>query len=328
LFVGFATSASWASQSLSASYAPGGVNFTGKTNGTVPVWNNNNLSDSSSLSADAWTISVNRTASSSEVCYVRGTASISSNFIGAFVHSTNTYAQVKVQNFDVGNSASADLILESDKSTESFGYVDIGINSSTYAVPEFSLGGALDGYIYTVGSGSVGGDFTVGTLSDGRILFHVSGSRTTDEKFRISKNSISASVPISGSLLGTASFSISASYVQPLNVFSRGGAFTDANGLAGNSATNQILPLWVAPFDCTLTALKTTFVSGSGATVNARKNFTNAILTASAPSTNGSWASYTSFATSSITAGDSVAIFMVSSSGNPVAVVIQLDFTR
>ena len=210
-------SASYANQSLSASYAPGGVSFTGKTDSTVPVWQGNNLSNSSSIIATDTTVRINSPQASvtAEVLYVRGTGSVSPNFIAEFTHDTDTYAQVKIENTNAGNTASADLIIESDKATESQAYLDLGINSSGYGEPAFSIIGALDSYLYAVGSGSIGGDLAIGTLSDATIFFHTSGSLPTDERFRIAKNAITSSVPIKGTtFIGVSTLATSASYAS------------------------------------------------------------------------------------------------------------------
>lgn len=126
-----------------------------------------------------------------------------------------------------------------------------------------------------------------------------------------------------------ASSSLSASWVAPVNTFSRGGSFVDWGGIGGSSAANQVFPVWRAPFNCSATALYATHDGvGSLATVNARKNFTSLLLTGSAPSNSGSWAGYTSLQNNSFVAGDTLEVNLVSSSNEPIVVSIQVDFTR
>lgn len=188
-------SASYASKSLSASWAPGGTpTFTGTFDNNVPVWINDQLSTTSSLFVNSNQVYINGQGSTSpEVLYVRGTSSVSPNFIAEFTHDTNTYAQIKVENSNTGSSGSADIIVETDKANENIGYSDFGINSSNYYDSNFGLTGPLDSYLYAVGSGSIGGNLVIGTFpvsqsnitNSGSIIFHTSGSRISDERMRI-----------------------------------------------------------------------------------------------------------------------------------------------
>jgi hypothetical protein len=75
---------------------------------------------------------------------------------------TNTYFQLNIKNTNGGNAASSDLIATANTGTESSGYVDVGINSSTYNQAD-TMGGALDSYIYSVGVGTTGGNLSVGS---------------------------------------------------------------------------------------------------------------------------------------------------------------------
>jgi hypothetical protein len=58
----------------------------------------------------------------------------------------DSYAEVNVRNFGTGSTASADLVIWNDVSTESSSYVDLGINSSNYNAGNVGYGG--DGYLF------------------------------------------------------------------------------------------------------------------------------------------------------------------------------------
>ena len=209
--------ASWA---ISASYAPGGTPTVTGTNFNVPTILSNTLV-SSSLWANATQVSVGSSSfdpSSPEPLMVWGTGSVSINAVAGFYHDTNNFSQIKNKNFNSGNTASVDLVCESDSGSNTYGYIDLGINNSGYTEPLFNLSTKLDGYVYTVGSGSTGGNLTIGTLSANKaIIFHTSGSTTSNERIRITDNGITSSVAITGSfvgkLTGTASYAISTSLV-------------------------------------------------------------------------------------------------------------------
>lgn len=289
-------SASWAppvpsessSYSLSASYAPGGTAaFTGKTNNAIPVWISNDLSATSSISADGLTVSINRLtpSSSPEVLFVRGTSSVSQNNIAEFTHDTNTYAQIKIENTNTGNTASADLVVETDKASEAFGYIDLGINSSGYSQSAFNLTTPLDGYLYTVGSASVGGNLVLGTLSNNKsIIFHTSGSTNVNERLRISDRFISASVPMSASILGSATFANTASSMARNNAVQNITA-SWASSVARNNTVQNITSSWavIAPvsYNCLRASQSLFTISSSFASSSLSSSFASSVVTAS-----------------------------------------------
>ena len=59
----------------------------------------------------------------------------------------NTYAQVNFQNINSGSSASTDFVLTADNGNDTDGYIDLGINSSTYNDPTFPGFYPNDGYL-------------------------------------------------------------------------------------------------------------------------------------------------------------------------------------
>lgn len=140
------------------------------------------------------------------------------------------------------------------------------------------------------------------------------------------QNSLTADFAL---LAGT---SISASYannVPTKSLFSRGIVFYDAGGIAGLQAADQSVIIWRAPFSCTATTFNLYRVTGSDGFANARRNGTGTLLTSSLTSSvSESWVQCTTFQTSSFSEGDKLEIMLISSSGFPTQIAVQIDFTR
>jgi hypothetical protein len=117
--------------------------------------------------------------------------------------------------------------------------------------------------------------------------------------------------------------------------FSRGGTFYDALGIAGSASYSQSVTIWRAPFNCTVTNVWASLGVGDAAdtaSVNARKNGTGQIASGSGAAqshiviTGSVWQSASSILTSSFSTGDTLEIMLISSSGFPTQVAIQVDF--
>jgi hypothetical protein len=64
--------------------------------------------------------------------------------------SSDDYAQIAFQNSGVGAFSSTDYIAYAENGTDSTGYIDMGITSSTFDDPDFTITGPNDGYIFMV----------------------------------------------------------------------------------------------------------------------------------------------------------------------------------
>lgn len=107
--------------------------------------------------------------------------------------------------------------------------------------------------------------------------------------------------------------------------FSRGGTAFKSDGIT--AAVNIIV--WRAPFACTVTAVKGYRVGGSGATVNARRNGTdNHLASAVSLSSADTWTDGGSVQNTAYAAGDKMEIMVVSATGSPTQVAVQVDLTR
>ncbi len=96
----------------------------------------------------------------------------SSNVLGAFQSSVNTYNQLVIQNTSSGNQASANLVVNNDQSSDTIFYGELGMNSST-----FNGTGAL-GLPNAVYVASTSAPLVLGTTTSHPIRFVVNGGST------------------------------------------------------------------------------------------------------------------------------------------------------
>jgi len=141
------------------------------------------------------------------------------------------------------------------------------------------------------------------------------------------------------SVLNVSASTVSASAISASTYrgipFSRGGTFYDALGIAGSASYSQSVTIWRAPFNCTVTNVWASLGNGDlndTASVNARRNFVGQIASGSGAAnthiiiTGSVWQSASSILTSSFSTGDTLEIMLISSSGFPTQVAIQVDF--
>jgi hypothetical protein len=143
--------------------------------------------------------------------------------------SENGYVQLNIRNANNGSDASSDFVATADDGDDTSNYIDLGINSSQYAHPGFTIAGAHDGYLYTSNGNLAIGTanstaykslsfFTGGTLAGNEVLRIQDGAGganigigRTDPNYKIDVvGSINASnILINGIPLGTASVKVS-----------------------------------------------------------------------------------------------------------------------
>jgi len=102
----------------------------------------------------------------------------------------NDYAQVAFQNRSAAADASTDFIAYTNNGTDSAGYIDMGITSSAFSDPEFTITGPGDGYIFMVGAtgGADKGNLVLATGdtgSENKIIFAAGGLSSNDEQMSI-----------------------------------------------------------------------------------------------------------------------------------------------
>jgi hypothetical protein len=84
------------------------------------------------------------------------------------------YAQIAFSNRSSNANASTDIILYSNNGTDASGYIDMGITSSNFADPDFTITGKGDGYIFMVGA-------EAGTTDQGNLVFATSDTGTQNK---------------------------------------------------------------------------------------------------------------------------------------------------
>ncbi|MDB5275619.1 MAG: tail fiber protein [Ferruginibacter sp.] len=130
-------------------------------------------------------------ASQPEKLLVDGGTTSTSNLIGAYAD-INNYVQIGVQNRNSGNSASSDIVATADNGTNTTNYIDMGINSSSYANNNSNLLNRVNvGYLYS----NATADFFIGNgaTNQDMIFFTNNGSAGTvtangNEAMRIDAN--------------------------------------------------------------------------------------------------------------------------------------------
>jgi hypothetical protein len=101
------------------------------------------------------------------------------------------YAQIAFSNRSSNANASTDLILYSNNGTDASGYIDMGITSSNFADPDFTITGKGDGYIFMVGADASSADqgnlvlATGDTGTQNKIIFAAGGLSSDDTQMEI-----------------------------------------------------------------------------------------------------------------------------------------------
>jgi hypothetical protein len=101
------------------------------------------------------------------------------------------YAQIAFSNRSANANASTDIILYSNNGNDSSGYIDMGITSSNFADPDFTITGKGDGYIFMVGADAGAEDkgnlvFATGdTGTENKIIFAAGGLASDNEQMSI-----------------------------------------------------------------------------------------------------------------------------------------------
>jgi hypothetical protein len=84
------------------------------------------------------------------------------------------YAQLAFTNRSSNANASTDIILYSNNGDDASGYIDMGITSSNFADPDFTITGKGDGYIFMVGA-------EAGVQDRGNLVFATSDTGTQNK---------------------------------------------------------------------------------------------------------------------------------------------------
>jgi hypothetical protein len=134
------------------------------------------------------------------------------NPIAVYQIAANDFAQIAFKNTSSNANSSTDFIAYTNSGSDTDGYIDMGITSSNFADPDFTITGKGDGYIFMVGAAG-GNDqgnlvFATGdTGSQNKIIFAAGGlasdntqmSITPDQNVHIEIPTVSTS-PTTGAL--------------------------------------------------------------------------------------------------------------------------------
>ena len=117
---------------------------------------------------------------SNEILNVGENAVVFPHVIGQFSGEDDSYLQVNLQNNNANGSS--DFIATADNGTDATGYIDVGINGSTFNDPSYSAMKPIDGYIYVHGTSdsSNNGNLVIGTSSSGAQTAFIAGGTTSD----------------------------------------------------------------------------------------------------------------------------------------------------
>jgi len=97
------------------------------------------------------------------------------NIVAQFTSNNNTYQQINNTNLNPGSAASSDYVATADNGNDTSFYVDLGINSSTYADPTFNVAGGNAAYLY-----NNGGDLAIGTSTTNALKFFTNGTLSSN----------------------------------------------------------------------------------------------------------------------------------------------------
>ena len=98
----------------------------------------------------------------------------------------NSWIQINGQNLNNGNNASTDLVLARSDGNDTAGFIDVGINSNTYAQAAYSIMTPRSGYVFTNG-----GDLIMGAQTNNNIIFHTGNTTAASERLRIDAAALS-----------------------------------------------------------------------------------------------------------------------------------------
>jgi hypothetical protein len=109
---------------------------------------------------------------------------------GVFVGNADSFVQFALKNTNNGTGASTDLIVYADNGDNSSGWMDMGITSSQFDNPDFTVTGPNDGYIFmSAPTGTAGkGDLILGTGDGGQhndIVMFTGGFDAANVKMRL-----------------------------------------------------------------------------------------------------------------------------------------------
>jgi hypothetical protein len=150
----------------------------------------------------------------------------------------NSYSQVLLQNTNAGNNASTDIAAVANNGSDLDTYIDMGMLSSTYSQPGYSIYYPNDGYVVVAGNATTkGGNLVLTTTLTNDIIFATGGQNTNNEVMRVTSGNvlnIKSTVISSNTASGALVVAGGAGVVGNLNV---GGTVNSFSGNVGIRTT-------------------------------------------------------------------------------------------
>jgi hypothetical protein len=112
-----------------------------KTDGTDVSWTD-------APSVQSFTVNTNDLDVGSQSNGLRTSDSYTNPIAVFSIDADDDYAQLVIKNTGNGTNSSTDLIAYANNGDDTYGWIDLGIASSTFADPSFTITGANDGYIF------------------------------------------------------------------------------------------------------------------------------------------------------------------------------------
>jgi hypothetical protein len=167
--------------------------------------------------------------------HIQGVSVDTHNLITAIAE-INDYSQLNLTNRSTGQDASADIVATNNLESETEGFINMGINSTNYNIPN-GIGNAGDAYLY-----STGNHLHIGNASTNQHIMFFAGGTDSDanRKFILQPNNqheLTGSLSvyngaITSSLYGTASWAVSASWA-PITVIAPTASFISSSNVYG-----------------------------------------------------------------------------------------------
>jgi hypothetical protein len=118
------------------------------------------------------------------------TSAALTNPVAVFQINADDYSQIAFKNTSSNANASTDVILYSNNGTDAAGFIDLGVTSSNFSDPDFTITGKGDGYIFVTGAagGVDQGNLVLATGDTGtqnKIIFAAGGLASDNEQMSI-----------------------------------------------------------------------------------------------------------------------------------------------
>jgi hypothetical protein len=144
---------------------PQGPVATGGTENYVAVWaSTGSLTTGSIYSSGSFTAIRHfegpENPDAPDILYINGAGIDTFNLLSAH-GDQDGYVQLNIQNYGTGSNSSSDIVATRNDGTENSGYIDMGINASTYT-NQALVGAAGDAYMYATGENLYIGNATPG----------------------------------------------------------------------------------------------------------------------------------------------------------------------